>query len=339
MKKQEQSPAAVCDRRRSLIPRNFRRSKTAATTTLCAIFAFFCGHAICSGQVHQAWVAKYNNGITAGMHQAVKMAMNTNGNIYVTGFSQNTNGNTGYATLKYSSVGNQLWAARYDTTNGSSVQPVGLVLDGSNNVIVTGTGLTVKYDTHGNQLWTAPYAGTALAVDTSNNVFVTGFGTNYNTVKLSPAGSNLWTQTYVNAGVPSYSQAVLVDGGGNIYLSGNDTFGVQEGQRYAEITTVKYDANGNELWVSPTDGDGAFGAIQVARGAFDNASNLYLAFAATGGGGPQGYSALKYSPGGTKLWMWSDTSDGLNDVRDLVLDSNRNILLTGKIPTSYTYFG
>src|ERR1039458_4994215 len=66
-----------------------------------AFFVFFATNSLCNGQIQQAWVAKYNNGITNGTHQAVKMALDTNGNIYVTGFSQNTNGNLGYATVKY----------------------------------------------------------------------------------------------------------------------------------------------------------------------------------------------------------------------------------------------
>jgi hypothetical protein len=57
-----------------------------------------------SAQIQQAWVARYNNGITNGTHQAVKMAVDTNGNIYVTGFSQNSNGNLGYVTIKYASI-------------------------------------------------------------------------------------------------------------------------------------------------------------------------------------------------------------------------------------------
>jgi hypothetical protein len=70
-----------------------------------------------SAQIQQAWVAKYNNGITDGTSQAVKMVLDNTGNIYVTGFSQNTNTNFGYVTIKYAPNGNQLWSTRYDSTN------------------------------------------------------------------------------------------------------------------------------------------------------------------------------------------------------------------------------
>jgi hypothetical protein len=39
-----------------------------------------------AAQIQQAWVARYNNGITNGTNQAVKMALDASGNIYVTRF-------------------------------------------------------------------------------------------------------------------------------------------------------------------------------------------------------------------------------------------------------------
>jgi hypothetical protein len=100
-----------------------------------------------SAQVQQAWVARYNNGITNGSNQAAKMALDAAGNIYVSGFSQNTNGNLDYATIKYAPNGTQLWAARFDSTNTTSAIPAALVLDTSNNVMITGSAVTIKYDT------------------------------------------------------------------------------------------------------------------------------------------------------------------------------------------------
>src|SRR6202161_3352502 len=80
---------------------------------LILLFAFAAGPA--SAQIQQAWVAKYNNGITNGNHQALKMALDSSGNIYVMGISANADTNTGYVVVKYAPNGNQLWAARYDS--------------------------------------------------------------------------------------------------------------------------------------------------------------------------------------------------------------------------------
>ena len=132
-----------------------------------------------AAQIQQAWVARYNNGISNGTNQAVKMTLDSAGNIYVAGFSQNTNNQLGYVAIKYAPNGTQLWVARYDSTNYPTATPAGLALDGSNNVAVTGGALTVKYDSNGNQLWTAPYAGTTLAEDNQGSSYVGGFSQDF----------------------------------------------------------------------------------------------------------------------------------------------------------------
>src|SRR5665213_2149579 len=176
----------------------------------------------CAAQIQQAWVARYNNGITNGTNQAVKMALDTADNIYVIGISQNSNTNAGYVTIKYAPNGTQLWASRYDSTNHPNAIPAGLVLDNSNCVVVTGSAVTVKYDANGNQLWTAPYAGSAIAIDSVANPIVTGIASSYSTVKLDPTGSNIWQAAYVDSTGPALSQIVLADQNSNIYVLGSE---------------------------------------------------------------------------------------------------------------------
>jgi hypothetical protein len=166
-------------------------------------------------QVQQVWVAQYNNGIQNGANQAVKMVLDQAGSVYITGFSQDTNGHLDYATVKYSPSGLQLWATRYAGTNTNSAMPAGIAVDPSNNVIITGNAVTVKYDSNGEQLWTAPYDGTALVVDGAGNVYVTGFGTNFNTEKLAPNGSNDWQATFTDVG-PTLSEVILLDSQTNL---------------------------------------------------------------------------------------------------------------------------
>ena len=298
---------------------------------LCFVFfAFFAVNSISSAQIQQAWVAKYNNGITNGTHQAVKMALDTNGNIYVTGFSQNTNGNLGYATVKYTPNGNQAWVAHYDSTNFPSARPVGLALDTNGDVFVTGSAVTVKYDANGNQLWTAPYAGTALAVADNTNVVVTGFGSNFNTVKLSPAGSNVWTITYVDPVGATSSQAVLVDGSGNVYLSGNDNFFTENSLHEYRLATVKYNTDGHQLWTAFRNNQEEF-SVQVAAVALDSRDNFYvewncstLAF--------ERYETTQFAGNdGSLVWQAGNpTASAASQGLGLVLDATNNVFVTGK---------
>jgi Beta-propeller repeat len=285
-------------------------------------------------QIQQAWVARYNNGITNGTNQAVKMVLDSSGNVYVTGFSQNANSNLGYVTIKYGPSGTQLWAARYDSTNSPMATPAGLVLDNSNNVIVTGTALTVKYDVNGNQVWTAPYPGAALAVDTNGNVGVTGFGTSFGTVKLSPAGSNLWSQTYASSCGQGVGQAIVADTSGNYYVAGSYPYFCDEGASYYELLIIKYSGNGNQLWNAYYN-QGSFTSVRVGGVALDGNGDLYLV-----GNFPGNVSDItfKYALNGSLIWT-SFPDNGTGPANGLALDSSTNVLLAGQDLYAVGFYG
>jgi hypothetical protein len=298
-----------------------------------------------TAQIQKAWVARYNNGITNGTNQAVKMVLDSSGNIYVIGFSQNTNNQLGYVTIKYAPNGNQVWVARYDSTNSPVAVPTALSLDASNNVIVTGSALTVKYDTNGNQLWTAPYAGTALAVDSNANVYVAGFSQNFGTVKLSPQGSNVWLNTYVETYGPTVSQSVLVDSGNNVYVSGLDSYvsfynnGMLYGP-YVTLTTIKYNSNGGQLWKASYAPVPSWNNVQVGGAALDAADNLYLM---SNWPGIVGYFTIKYSAagsnvGGTLVWDTAPNENVNSQGTALALEQNGNLVVTGKAEYFSPYF-
>jgi hypothetical protein len=226
-----------------------------------------------SAQIQQAWVDHYNSGITNGTNQTVKMVLDSGGNIYVTGFSQSTNGHLGYTTIKYAPNGIQQWAARYDPTNDTSTTPTALALDNSNNVLVTGNGLTIKYDPNGNQLWTAPYAGAALSVDTNGNAVVTGINTSFGTVKLNANGSNLWSVTYPSSYGPSLGQQVVSASDGSVYVAGSYTYTCQDGMCDLEMLVIKYDSYGNQLWTANSL-QADISLVQVEGAALDTSGNF-----------------------------------------------------------------
>jgi hypothetical protein len=129
----------------------------------------------------------------------------------VTGYSSGSGSDYDYATVKYDTGGNQVWAARYNgPSNGYDIAH-SLAVDGGGNVYVTGEShssggvcdyATVKYDAGGNQVWAARYNGQEnyddyayfLAVDGGSNVYVTGTsygrgtGRDYCTIKY-PGGN------------------------------------------------------------------------------------------------------------------------------------------------------
>ena len=123
--------------------------------------------------VIESWVSRYD-GETADDDGGQAVIIDSEGNIYVTGYSWGDDSYSDYATMKYDSDGNRLWVARYDGTANAEDWALALALDTSDNLYVTGwsegngTGAdstTVKYDGQGNQLWVARYDGPASGYD------------------------------------------------------------------------------------------------------------------------------------------------------------------------------
>jgi hypothetical protein len=284
-------------------------------------------------QIQQAWVARYNNGITNGTNQAVNLVLDSAGNIYVTGFSQNSNMQLGYVTIKYAPNGTQLWASRYDSTNYPGAAPKAMALDISNNIVLTGSAMTIKYDSNGNPLWTAPYAGTALAIDRDANIYVAGFSQNFGTAKLSPEGSNVWVETYVESYGPTVSQSVLVDSSNNVYVSGLDSYysfydnGLLYGP-YVYLTTIKYDSNGNQLWKTSEAPGPLATSMHVEGAVLDNLGSLYLAAFFD----PENaYWIYKYgNSGNAEAFIEPDPNAGPNFVYGMTLDSVGNMIIAGQ---------
>jgi hypothetical protein len=303
------------------------------------LFAFLCGNSFSFGQIHQAWVAKYNNGITNGTNQAVKMVLDAAGNIYVTGFSQNvTNGNLDYATIKYIPNGTQVWASRYVATNTSTAETTGLVLDSGTNIIVTGSFCTIKYDPDGNQLWTSHYAGNAIAVDGSNNVFVAVFRTNLGVAKLNMGGTNQWEIVHAVAYIATnLGKTLCVDSNGDSFLASYISFYNGTVGPYYYGTVTKYDPNGNQIWYQQYYSANYLAPIVQAT-TLDALCNFYVLV--NFGPGGIGYQTMKFAGNnGSLTWTALDpTGNGFSIARSFALDILSDIWVTGsKYSAFYEY--
>jgi len=262
--------------------------------------------------MRQAWVARYN-GPSSSLDSASALAVDSQGNVYVTGRSVGSGTGFDYATVKYDTNGRQLWVARYNGPGTNWDEATALAVDSQGNVYVTGrsdgTGadyLTIKYDTNGRQLWVARYNGPgngedypfALAVDSQGNVYVTGrsegsgTGFDYATVKYDTNGRQLWVARYNGPGNRGDAAAALaVDGQGNVYVTG-----VSEGSGTSgDYATVKYDTNGRQLWVARYNGPGN-GLDSASALAVDSRGNLYVTGYSVVSGTDWDYATIKYVP-------------------------------------------
>ena len=83
------------------------------------------------------WTNRYN-GPGNGDDSASGIVVGSNGNVYVTGVSQNVSGYNDYATIAYSSAGLPLWTNRYNVSGNYGGQANSIAVGSNGNVYVTG---------------------------------------------------------------------------------------------------------------------------------------------------------------------------------------------------------
>jgi uncharacterized delta-60 repeat protein len=221
-----------------------------------------------SGQFQ--WVSSYN-GPGNGEDNIRGIAIDSDGNIIVTGWSEGSGSFFDFATVKYDPNGNQLWAARYNGPGNGWDDVKCLVVDDNDNIYVTGhsvgTGTgpdytTVKYNPAGNEQWVARYnysgggwdEAKSVSLDGNGFIYVTGrsnsssSGYDYATIKYSPTGGQMWVARYTSNGnysdeaysVSSYQSQC-------IYVTGR----IWNVQNNYDFCTIKYTCNNIAGWGEP----------------------------------------------------------------------------------------
>jgi hypothetical protein len=187
-----------------------------------------------SGAGVPLWTNRYNGPGNGGDH-ANAVAVDSSGNVFVTGSSTGSGGDSDYATIKYSDAGVPLWTNRYNGPANVSDQASAVAVDAIGNVFVTGSSgddsATIAYSGAGVPLWTNRYSrpegffAHAVAVDASGNVFVTGSSA---TIAYSGAGVPLCTNRYGGSDL-------AIGSDGAVYVTGTS-----DGLFLPDFVTVKY---------------------------------------------------------------------------------------------------
>jgi len=74
----------------------------------------------------------------------------------------------------------------------------------------------------------------------------------FSTIKFAPCGTLLWQRLYNNTGSGAdEAVALAVNSSGDVYVTGQSASAKGAGLDYA---TIKYDTNGEQLWVARYDG-------------------------------------------------------------------------------------
>jgi hypothetical protein len=297
------------------------------------------------------WVRSYN-GMGNDADWANAIAVDNSGNVYVTGGSRGSGTASDYATIKYNSNGDTLWVRRYNGPGNDVDEPSVLEVDDSGNVYVTGRSwgsgtasdyATIKYNSNGDTLWIRRYHGSgnggewahALTVDGSGNVYVTGGsdggGTlgDYATIKYSSSGDTLWVRRYNGPGNGSdVGYALAVDGSGNVYVTGSS---MGSGTIF-DCATIKYNSNGDTLWVRRYNGPGNdedWGEdLHV-----DDAGNVYVAGESIGSGTHYDFATIKYNSNGDTLWVrrYNGPEIFFDHLTALSVNGSGDVYVTGSI--------
>ena len=253
------------------------------------------------------WVRRYS-GPGKGNDVPSGMAIDSLGNVYVTGSSQGSTADKDYATIKYDTNGVRQWVRRYNGPGKGDDISSAMAVDSLGNVYVSGSSqgsagkdyTTIKYDTNGIKQWVRRYNNpegmlNAMAVDTLGNVYVTGSlpgerNVDYVTIKYDANGVRQWVQRYNGPeNGDDYVDAMAVDVLGNVYVTGY-SYGSTTG---VDCVTIKYDANGNQQWEhrydGPGNGDDAADAMTI-----DSAGNVYVTGGSIGNGTGYDYVTIKF---------------------------------------------
>jgi uncharacterized delta-60 repeat protein len=299
------------------------------------------------------WVGRYD-GPVSQYDEALAIAVDSQGNVYVTGRSYDINDNVDYATVKFANTGNLLWVARYDGPGHGGEKATAIVIDDLGFVYVTGWSVgkgglydycTIKYNSEGQEIWNVRYDGTGKRQDMAQSMVMhvtspscisvvgnsegTDTGLDIATVQYGTDGTILWVRRYHSQGIAEEQvAAIATDNSGNLYITGKARSASANGDY--DYITLKYDISGNLLWTARYDGKKG-GDDQAVDVAVDMDGNVYTVGWSQGLDNTADFAVIVYDGGG-KLFSetrYSGTITGDDRAVAIMIDSENNIYVTG----------
>lgn len=281
----------------------------------------------------------YTTAVYSYHNEAHSLAIDSLGNIYVTGYGADSimyfgtialhknplNIDIGMFIAKYDSGGHAIWAK----CAGGREFVVGEAIysDANSHVYVTGACAgtdTIEFDS---------------IVLTGSNIFLTKYDSGGNAIWAKGAkgcgnlGSNVgWCVTenkYGDIFVAGTAQDSIKFGMSTLVIPGDTGI--------PHVFIVKYDSSGNFLWARGAGGNDGDEANSVVADTMGNAyvcggfGSSSIAFGTTTliNGGAENSFFVKYSPAGSVLWAKSGYGPAYNKASALAIDDSNNIFMTG----------
>lgn len=248
----------------------------------------------------RVWERIYRDSIDV---YSTSLAVDSFGNVYVTGYQGDPNISSSFITVKYDSNGNILWARTYSGPDNDSEISPDINIDSSGNIIICGPSFKgyyeiVKYDPFGNILletsYITGYGGALLdsVLDAFDNIYTVCPGDSVSgafIIKYDSAGNKLWDARH--GAMKAFTLAV--DSSGNVSVPTYDDAG--------KFLTVRCSPDGDLLW-SATYDTGVTRAKTHAIGV-DDLSNTYICGWAWDSQRRCTFITIKYDSSGNQIWI------------------------------------
>jgi len=289
------------------------------------------------------WLQRYNDPANGGDEGKFATMDNLN-NIVIAGRIAGSN----YGIWKYNQTGNLIDSGYYA---GPSMNEVGKFVNVSNKFNVYTAGyllenesaynfILLKYDRKGVLKNLVTYNGNVndtdylnvSSLDFSENSYLAGaskgIGSNYDylVVKYDSNCAKQWETRYNGTG-NGYDEisSILNDSSGNIYVTGKSK-GISTD---FDITTIKYNPGGTQLWNKRYEGNGYDAANAMGIDKFRNTYVTGTSFTDTSG---QDIILIKYDVNGNLSWVkkYNGQGTGIDEAFSLNIDKNNYIYITGK---------
>lgn len=311
------------------------------------ILLMFAGIVSSYSQVSQQWIARYS--ASGGNDTPTDMAVDANGNVYVTGISIVNATSSDFLTIKYNAAGVQQWESRFIGNGGSNNdEAYSIGLDASGNVYVGGTSfgggtsldiMIVKYSNTGSVIWEVRYTNPEaredeiikMIVDAAGNIYVGGISTytatqkDFVILKYNSAGQLQWARTYNNSGNNNdYLSNMTVDVSGNVYVTGSSYVPGNS----SDFVTVKYNSAGTLQYAYTLNAGGDDIGTEIA---VDASGNAYISGYTDAYGTGFDFFTYSLTPAGSYRWLYryNGGANAEDRPQGIITDPSGNVYVTG----------
>lgn len=276
----------------------------------------------CHYSWHQLW--------SEGSYQSGSdLALDSENNIYITGYTSGGSTSIDVVLLKYNSSGSLVWNRTWIT--GFSDEGLDVAVDSDDNVYVSGVitrpykvMILLKYNSSGDLQWDRVFepgtVGSAVATDSANNVYIGGRSDyELSLRKFNSSGDSQWIIHYGDSEVSYSCFGVTVDSQDNICITGRE-----DTDFTTNVFVAKHNSSGTQLWNQTWGNSQSDIGYEIS---VDSSGSMYVT-----GRTSDNSLLLRYNSSGSLLW--NRTFESVI-AYDIAIDSSDNAFIVGDPYYSY----